>query len=243
MHTLTFIADPFFSDYKVVKDAVVENATGEKLPVVYFKAPVQLVNEPNGNRRIYPEETIEEELRQAQAKIQKKALYGEPFHPPGEDPERQADVPITNASHLWTKLYRDGKYVIGEGVTLPTRVGVDVANVLKFGGGIGFSVRMLSNNVQRDSNGYFVIRTPIIFVTFDIVTNPAMQDAWVKEYKVNDNELVKLTADLLCKNGTCNLQLVKDKQIVRKAKAYFDHLVKETLDKVITDWDKKFFTF
>lgn len=242
MASLYGISDALFSDYSVIKDASVETSTGEKLPVVYFKAPVQLVNEPNGNKRIYPDETIEEELRQARYKIERKALYGEPFHPPGEDPERQADVPITNASHMWTKLYRDGKYIIGEGVTLPTRVGVDVANVLKFGAGVGFSVRMLSGNVQKDSNGFFIIKPPLIFITFDIVTNPAMEHAWVKEYKVHSTDMVKLAANLLCSGEACALQNVTDsKKLVVKAKAYFDQLVKDTLDRVLTDWDKKFF--
>ena len=242
MLKLNLITDPVFNKYKVLKDTELTGPDGNKFQAVKFKAIVQAVNQKNGNKRVYPEETIKQILSQAEEKIKHNSLYGEPTHPHTDNLERNLDTPPIESSHLWTKIWREGDYIHGEGITIPTLKGIQLANLLLFGAGIGFSVRMIGNNVQYDSsNDTYIIKPPVVFVTYDAVSNPALKEARIKEYKVADSELPKLVADRLlsCDKGFCSL--VKDSQVIFEAKKELNKITKEVIKKLINDWDKKAF--
>ncbi len=138
---------------------------------------------PTANGRIYPRQIMEREIAKLQKKIEAGMLYGELDHP--DTPK----VELPHISHRITKLVIDDKgYIIGEAIVLNVPAGNIIKEILQTGGKVGISSRGIGT-VDKIEEGKYVVNENYQLITFDFVSNPAVEDAVISEYdfaKINE---------------------------------------------------------
>lgn len=167
-------------DYKIISEAA--NAGEEKK--TYIQGPFTEAGSKNRNQRIYPLESMVEQINEFnQNYILTHRATGELEHP--EYPNLNA----ANACHLITEIKQDGNVFIGKSKILDTPKGQIVKALLHDGVQLGVSSRSLGS--VDESTG---IVTNFKLCTFDIVHDPSCQKAYVngimesKEWLCNYNE-------------------------------------------------------
>lgn len=130
----------------------------------------QRADEANNNQRIYPHKVLDNAVKSLNEAIKERRLVGELDHPTYEM------VKLSNASHLITNLWMEGKDVIGEAEILPTPAGKVVEGLIQGGVKIGISSRGMgtlseSGNVKTVNEDYKLL-------TFDIVADPSTRGAF-----------------------------------------------------------------
>jgi hypothetical protein len=95
----------------------------------------QRADEANSNKRVYPHRVLEGAIKSLNEAIKERRLVGELDHPTYDM------VKLSNASHLITNLWMEGKEVIGEAEILPTPAGKVVQGLIEGGVKIGISSR------------------------------------------------------------------------------------------------------
>lgn len=135
---------------------------------------MQVAGDLNGNGRIYPREILEEQIdRFKKTFIAQGNAYGELDHP--ESPI----VSMKNVSHVIKDLWWEGDNVMGRIEVLPTVWGNIVKAVLESGYTIGISSRG-TGSVKELSNGKLEVQPDFELVTWDFVSNPSVQGAFMK---------------------------------------------------------------
>lgn len=135
-----------------------------------------VINEDNGNGRLYPLETIRDRvmnLPYTKRMMENKSLLGEAHHP-----MERTNIWMDESCISTTKLdiSPDGSRLIGEADILDTPKGRIVNTLARYGTNIGISARATGKGTKR--NGHLVI-TPdkYFFKTFDAVLNPGFETA------------------------------------------------------------------
>lgn len=148
-------------DYKIISEAA--NAGEEKR--TYIQGPFTEAGSKNRNQRIYPLESMVEQINEFnQNYILTHRATGELEHP--EYPNLNA----ANACHLITEIKQDGNIFIGKSKILDTPKGQIVKALLHDGVQLGVSSRSLGS--VDESTG---IVTNFKLCTFDIVHDPSCQ--------------------------------------------------------------------
>jgi len=131
----------------------------------------QRADEANSNLRIYPQKVLESAVKSLNEAIKERRLVGELDHPTYDM------VKLSNASHLITNLWMEGKEVIGEAEILPTPAGKVVQGLIEGGVKIGISSRGMGTLSEGKSN-FKTVNEDFKLVTFDIVADPSTRGAY-----------------------------------------------------------------
>jgi len=127
----------------------------------------------NRNGRIYPCETLENEMnRYNEQFIESKRALGELGHPDG--PTINGD----RVSHLITNMKREGNDFYGKAKILSTPMGEIVKTFIDEGVKIGVSTRGLGS-VKQLKDGVMEVQKDFHLATVDIVTDPSAPNAFV----------------------------------------------------------------
>jgi hypothetical protein len=150
----------------------------------------QRADEANNNRRIYPQKVLEGAIKSLNESIKDRRLVGELDHPTYDM------VKLSNASHLITGLWMEGKEVIGEAEILPTPAGKVVQGLIEGGVKIGISSRGMGT-LSESKGDYKTVNEDFKLVTFDIVADPSTRGAYptLSESKqlIRDKKIIEST--------------------------------------------------
>ena len=155
-------------DVKVIQ----ENKNGQKN--LYLKGIFLQSEITNHNKRMYPEEIMDNEVkRYIKEKVEKKTALGELGHP---------DTPKLNlerASHLIVELKKDGTNYLGKAKILPTPFGKTAQSLIEGGARLGVSSRAVGT-LKLNEDGIQVVQDDFLLSTAaDIVADPSAPDAFV----------------------------------------------------------------
>lgn len=171
---------------------------------VKFKAILQSCDTPNRNGRIYPKEEMAKAIDQIRDRIRDKTFGGELDHPIVEgssetDWIRHVTFLYKEASHAITEIHFEGNLIVGTVETLSTPNGRTLAGLINDGVKVGFSLRAISDNIEKTSRGD-IVRSPITMISYDVVSFPSHAEAYIKE--ITQVESVQIPK---CENGRCML--------------------------------------
>lgn len=135
---------------------------------------MQVAGGTNGNGRIYPRQILEREVNKLkQTSIAQGNAFGELDHP--DSPL----VQLKNASHIIKDLWWEGNNLMGRVEILNTPFGNIVSEILKAGYAVGISSRGTGSVTETD-DGQVVVNDDFDLVTWDFVSNPSVQGAFMK---------------------------------------------------------------
>jgi len=157
--------------------------------VVKFRGKFQEADAINKNKRTYPYNVLNDNVKGLQEAIKNGGLIGELDHP------TDSIVHFANASHKITKLWWEGKTLMGEGVILNTPHGKILKALINDGVRVGISSRGVGNG-KVNEEGILVIGESYKLITFDAVADPSTSQAY--QEKVVSKESVapaKVTAE------------------------------------------------
>jgi hypothetical protein len=138
---------------------------------VKFRGKFQEAEAINKNKRMYPFEILDENVKRLQHTIKERKLLGELDHP------TDSIVHFANASHVVTKLWWEGKVLMGEGEILNTPHGKVLKALIHDGIPIGISSRGVGNGANNEA-GVLVIGESYKLITFDAVADPSTHEAF-----------------------------------------------------------------
>lgn len=139
--------------------------------LVKFKGKFQEANAVNKNRRMYPFEVLNVNVKSLQECISKGGLIGELDHP------TDSIIHFANASHKVSKLWWEGKTLMGEGIILNTPAGKILKSLINDGVRVGISSRGVGNG-KVNEEGILVIGESYKLITFDAVADPSTAQAF-----------------------------------------------------------------
>lgn len=139
--------------------------------VVKFRGKFQEADAINKNKRTYPYEVLDDNVKALQEAIDNGGLIGELDHP------TDSIVHFANASHKITKLWWEGKTLMGEGVILNTPHGKILKALINDGVRVGISSRGVGNG-KVNEQGILVIGESYKLITFDAVADPSTSQAY-----------------------------------------------------------------
>jgi hypothetical protein len=142
---------------------LVESTTGG---LVKFRGKFQEAEAVNKNKRIYPYDVLNDNVKRLLESVRGRRLIGELDHP------TDSIVHFANASHVVTKLWWEGNTLMGEGEILRTPNGEVLRALIQDGIPIGISSRGVGNG-KVNENGILVIGDSYKLITFDAVADPS----------------------------------------------------------------------
>ena len=135
---------------------------------------MQVAGGTNGNGRIYPRQILEREVNKLkETSIAQGNGFGELDHP--DSPL----VQLKNASHIIKDLWWEGNNLMGRVEILNTPFGNIVSEILKAGYAVGISSRG-TGSVTETEDGQVIVNDDFDLVTWDFVSNPSVQGAFMK---------------------------------------------------------------
>ena len=165
-----------------------ESRTDGGQPKVVFKARLQEADVTNQNKRKYSPVVCESITSQLSPKATNRNLLMEIDHPmfgggdPSSQKKRATVIEIKNCGSLLRDIRFENGEVIGEVETLSGFRGPDLANlILKDHVDIGFSLRALGS-VQPLQDGTVMVKTPIMPITYDVVSTPSHANAKMLQF-------------------------------------------------------------
>ena len=136
-----------------------------------FKGKFQEASAVNKNKRIYPFEVLDENVKKLMPIIEARGLVGELDHP------TDSIIHFEKCSHVVTKLWWEGNILMGEGEILNTPHGRILKSLIADGVRVGISSRGVGNG-RSDENGILVIGESYKLITFDVVADPSTNNAF-----------------------------------------------------------------
>lgn len=136
-----------------------------------FKGKFQEAGAVNKNKRIYPFEVLDENVKKLVPIVGARGLVGELDHP------TDSIIHFEKCSHVITKLWWEGNNLMGEGEILNTPHGKILKSLLADGIRVGISSRGVGNG-RSDENGILVIGESYKLITFDAVVDPSTHNAF-----------------------------------------------------------------
>lgn len=139
--------------------------------LVKFRGKFQEADAVNKNKRSYPFGVLDENVKGLQETIKNGGLIGELDHP------TDSIVHFANASHKITRLWWEGKTLMGEGIILNTPHGKILKALINDGVRVGISSRGVGNG-KVNEDGILVIGESYKLITFDAVADPSTSQAF-----------------------------------------------------------------
>ena len=152
----------------------------------FIKGPYMMAEGVNRNKRIYPLEEMEKEVKRYQADmVQTGRAMGELNHP------TTADVDLERACHLVTEVSQEGNVFYGKSKVLSTPTGMIVRALINDGVRVGMSSRALGQLIPESGQEGVSRVQNFKLVAIDCVADPSFPKAFVngilesKQYVVN----------------------------------------------------------
>ena len=177
---------------------------------------------PNKNGRIYPMETLVNEVnRYIKEKVSTKRSYGELGHPKGPS------INLDRISHIVESLKPEGKNIIGRAKLTETPMGNIAKGIIESGGQLGMSSRGLGSLKKLD-DGLLEVQEDFKLITAaDIVADPSAPDAFVNgimenvEWVFKNGEWIAEAAEPIQKQ----LKKMSRRQIEESKMRVFEHFL------------------
>jgi hypothetical protein len=135
---------------------------------------VQACDRPNANRRIYPYETLHEQVdKYIQGPIAENRALGELDHP------ESSVVNLKNVSHNILKLWWKGKELYGDIEILPTPSGNILKQLFENNITVGISSRALGS-VSPIGEGLVRVEDDLDLICWDFVSQPSTYGAYMQ---------------------------------------------------------------
>lgn len=157
-----------------VQCRIVESAADRAIGWMTVQGPFQKADTPNGNGRLYPSKLWERILSDSlfQSRVKKREMIGVVEHP------SDGQTRLLEASHVVTRLWREGNVIMGEAIVFNTPAGNVVQNLLRAGCPVGISSRGRGTS-RREGDVDVVCESDFILDTFDFVALPSTPGAYV----------------------------------------------------------------
>lgn len=178
----------------ILNEMDLNESTESNVSLVKFRGKFQEADAINKNKRSYPFSVLDENVKNLKESIENGGLIGELDHP------TDSIVHFANASHKITKLWWEGKVLMGEGLILNTPHGKILKALINDGVRVGISSRGVGNG-KVNEEGILVIGESYKLITFDAVADPSTSQAFQEKvkskkedtvYQKNTNEDVKI---------------------------------------------------
>jgi len=155
----------------VLNEMDLHESSGASGTLVKFKGKFQEAEAVNKNKRMYPFDVLDSNVNALNECISNGGLIGELDHP------TDSIIHFANASHKVSKLWWDGKTLMGEGVILNTPSGKILKALINDGVRVGISSRGVGNG-KVNEEGILVIGESYKLITFDAVADPSTSQAF-----------------------------------------------------------------
>ena len=139
---------------------------------MYLTGRIQTADKKNGNGRKYPEKVLRREIQNYMAVVADNRATGELDHPD------DSVINLKNVSHMVTKVWWEGKDVMGKIKVLDTPSGRILKDLMNAGVKLGISSRGLGS-VKESMMGETIVEDDFQLICFDIVSEPSTPDAYV----------------------------------------------------------------
>jgi hypothetical protein len=194
----------------ILNEMDLHEATSSNGSVVKFRGKFQEADAVNKNKRSYPFGVLNDNVKTLQETIANGGLIGELDHP------TDSIVHFTNASHKITKLWWEGKVLMGEGIILNTPHGKILKALINDGVRVGISSRGVGNG-KVNEDGILVIGESYKLITFDAVADPstsqAFQEKVISKESVNSVEN-PLSVQKVLKNESSSIHTLSKDLII-----------------------------
>lgn len=147
------------------------NESGEHKGKTVFRGKFQEANAVNKNKRMYPFDVLDGNVKRLQETIEAGGLTGELDHP------SDSIIHFKDASHKITKLWWEGNVLMGEGVVLSTPAGKVLKALIDDGVRVGISSRGVGNGTVNNE-GVLEVSDSFKLITFDCVADPSTFSAF-----------------------------------------------------------------
>jgi len=138
---------------------------------IKLKGVLQKADTLNQNGRVYPIAILEREIRNYQKFIQERRSLGECDHPDS------SVIELKNASHLVTRAWIEGAYVLGEVELLDTPSGKILQSLVESGVTLGISSRGVGST-RRDGDRQ-IVQDDFQLICWDFVSEPSTPGAFM----------------------------------------------------------------
>jgi hypothetical protein len=167
MKLITELVDDESIDFLVEEDA--KGGKNYFIRGVFMQA-----EQKNRNGRIYPKETLKEQVsKYVKTYVKQNRAFGELGHPDGPV------VNLERVSHMIKELKEDGNNWVGKAKILDTPYGKIVKNLIDEGAKLGVSSRGMGSLKQQ--GGANIVQKDFYLATAaDIVADPSAPDAFVE---------------------------------------------------------------
>ena len=157
---------------------------------LFLTGIMQKCDQENGNGRVYSRTILEREVENYQKTISDRRALGELDHPD------DSVINLKNVSHMVTKMWWDGKNVMGKVKVLDTPSGNILKNLVKGGVKLGISSRGLGST--RKEGGKTIVEDDFQLICFDFVQEPSTPGAFMmNEGRIRKEEQIFSKADRL----------------------------------------------
>jgi hypothetical protein len=165
---------------------IVEEGKSSDKQEFFIKGPYMMAEGVNRNKRIYPLEEMQREVKRYNNLMVKTGrAMGELNHP------TTADVDLERACHLVTEMTQDGNVFYGKSKVLSTPTGMIVRSLINDGVRVGMSSRALGQLIPESGSDGINRVKDFKLVAVDCVADPSFPKAFVngilesKQYVVN----------------------------------------------------------
>lgn len=152
-------------------ETVISESADPAARYVVFRGKFQEANAINKNKRMYPFDVLDENVKRLYESIKSGGLLGELDHP------ENSIIHFKEASHKITKLWWDNQTLMGEGIILNTPCGKVLKSLINDGVRVGISSRGVGNG-KVNEDGILVIGESYKLITFDAVADPSCHEAF-----------------------------------------------------------------
>lgn len=224
-----------------------ESKTTDGRSKVAFKGLLQEAEVLNSNRRKYSKTICESIVSQLSPKAKSRNLLVELDHPMffsgSGDPEmmkrRAAVIEVKNCCAVIRNIGLKGNQIIGELESLSGFKGPDFADlILKDKVNIGFSLRALGG-VEPMTDGTLMVKSPIMPITYDVVSNPSHANARVMDILPESDYSILDKSESIMFEGN-EYELLKEDDIsvgdgnIGFARKFIDDIISENFLKVVS---------
>lgn len=172
--------------YALCKDGVCQDLLTEREKAemtngtMYLSGRLQTADKQNGNGRVYPYDVLSREMKNYKKIVDDNRACGELDHPD------DSVVNLKNVSHIITKVWWEGKDVMGKIKVLDTPSGRILKDLVNAGVKLGISSRGLGS-VNEGPNGTVTVENDFQLICFDMVSEPSTPNAYV--YPKEQNQM------------------------------------------------------
>lgn len=185
-----------------------------------FKGKFQEANAVNKNRRMYPYDILENNVKRLKEAVGGRGLVGELDHP------TDSIIHFENCSHLVTKLWWEGNTLMGEGEVLNTPSGQVLKSLINAGVRVGISSRGVGNG-STNEDGVLVIGESYKLITFDAVADPSTFSAFQQKIVSGANEATRIYDNEPRKNESSRTHKVNAKALITFLGCVFESKTEE----------------